>query len=153
MDDDRFFMKEALKEAKRAYQKKEVPAGAVVVLENQIMARAHNLVETRQDATCHAEILAIQEASKILGNFRLSEAILYTTLEPCAMCYGAALLSRIKKIVYAAKDFRHGVLGGWVNLADSKHPIHNLEYLGGILAEESSALLKQFFIEVRRDKS
>jgi tRNA(adenine34) deaminase len=151
--DDFFFMEEALKEAKKAYTEKEVPVGAVIVYQNKIIASAYNLVETNGDATSHAEMQVIKEAQKKLNNWRLNDCVLYTTLEPCLMCYGAIILSRIKKIVYGANDLRHGACGGCFNLLDKKHPIHQPEIIGGVLVSEAQALLKDFFKEVREGKN
>jgi len=146
---DEKWMREALLEAKKAFERGEVPVGAVIVLDECIIARAHNCVESSQCATKHAEILAIEEASKKYNDWRLLDAVLYTTLEPCAMCLGGILLSRIKKVVYAADDHRHGALGSWVNLLEEKHPTHSLEIKKHVLQNESSELLKIFF-QLRR---
>lgn len=138
-------MKEALKEAEIASVKGEVPVGCVLVFQGKIIARSHNLVETLSDATAHAEMLCLKEAAKILNNWRLLESTLYCTLEPCIMCAGALILSRVKKVVYGAPDFRHGA----GDLLHKPHPIHQLEVQGGVLADESSHLLKSFFKDVR----
>lgn len=150
--DDFLFMEEALKQAKKAFIENEVPVGSVLVYQNKIIASAYNLVETHQDATCHAEMQVIKQAQKILNNWRLSDCVLYTTLEPCLMCYGAIVLSRIKKIVYGANDLRHGACGGCYHLLDKKHPIHQPEVLGGVMQEEAQAILKNFFKKVRENK-
>lgn len=147
---DLFYMGEALKEAKFAFEKEEVPVGAVIVFQNNIIARAHNLVETTRDATMHAEIQCIKKASHVLENWRLLDCTLYTTLEPCAMCGGALILSRISKIIYGAKDFRHGACGGWTNFLNEKHPIHNMVCVGGVLEKEAAALLTEFFQKQRK---
>ncbi len=143
-------MREALLEAKKAFDSGEVPVGAVVVVDDCIIARAHNAVEATQCATEHAEKRAIESASKVLGEWRLNTATLYTTLEPCALCLGAAFLSRIKKIVYAADDIRHGACGSWVNLLEKKHPTHSLEIKKNVLQAESADLLKSFFKQRRQ---
>lgn len=150
MDD--FFMTVALSEAKKAYESQEVPVGAVLVYEGKIIAKAHNKIESLQDATAHAEICCIQKASTILGNWRLVNTILYSTLEPCLMCMGAILLARIQTLVWAAPDLRHGALGSWINILDFKHPTHQIEVRKGVLENESAHLLKTFFQKRREDK-
>lgn len=147
---DLIFMREALIEAEKGGLADEVPIGAVLVYKGEIIARAHNLVEAKKDASAHAEMLCLQEGSRILNNWRLADATLYTTLEPCPMCAGAMILSRIKVLVWGAPDHRHGAHGSWVNLLDVPHPIHSLEVRQGVLAEEAGALLKDFFRR-RRD--
>ncbi len=149
---DREFMALALAEARVAFSKKEVPIGAVLVHENKVIARAHNQVEFFKDATCHAEILCIKEAVKILGDFRLTETTLYVTLEPCIMCFGAATLSRIKRIIWGCSDKRHGALGGLIDLTDLDHPIHQIEILSGLMEDEARELMQTFFRERRKEK-
>jgi tRNA(adenine34) deaminase len=151
-NDDKAFMRLALEEAALAFQEKEVPIGAVIAHKNKILARAHNKVELFKDATCHAEILCIKEAAKILGDFRLSETTLYVTLEPCIMCLGASILSRVGTIIWGCSDKRHGALGGLIDLSDLKHPIHQPQILAGLLADESRDLIQKFFKE-RRDEN
>jgi tRNA(adenine34) deaminase len=148
---DEYFMELALELALEAFKKNEVPVGAVLVKEGVVIAASHNQVEANGDATSHAEVLCIKKASQALSNWRLLETTLYVTLEPCAMCLGAILLSRVKRVVYAAEDFRHGACGSWVNLLEKKHPIHNIEITKGILKERSAALLSGFF-KIRREK-
>lgn len=137
---EEYFMNEALKEARKALEKDEVPIGAVVVIENRIIARAHNLTETLHDATAHAEMQAFTAASDYLGGKYLKECILYVTLEPCVMCAGAAFWSQIGKLVYGADDQKRGYL-----LIHEKllHP--KTEVVSGILSEQSTILLKEFF--------
>jgi tRNA(adenine34) deaminase len=142
---DFFFMKEALIEAQKAFEKGEVPVGAVLVYQNQIIARSSNQVETLFDATAHAEMLCIQQGSKILGNWRLAECTLYTTLEPCPMCAGALISSRVDRVVWGAPDLRQGAGGSLINLLGQEHPIHTVQVTKGILAEESAQLMKSFF--------
>lgn len=142
---DRYFMEIAFEEAKKAFRKQEVPVGAVLVKENILIAVAHNRTEELQDATAHAEVLCLREGSRYLNNWRLLETTLYITLEPCCMCLGSILLSRIKRVVWGAKDKRHGACGGWVNLLDLKHPTHSLEVSAEVMEEECSLLLKEFF--------
>lgn len=136
-------MKRALKEAEIAYDKGEVPIGAVIVANNQIIARAHNLTETLNDVTAHAEMQAITSAANYLGGKYLKDCTLFVTLEPCQMCAGALYWSQISKIVYAARDEQQGCL----KLKTRLHPKTLIE--GGILEEEASRLIKKFFIEKR----
>lgn len=148
-DIDVRFMKEALKEAKKAYANGEVPVGAVLVHQEKVIARGHNQVELLQDATAHAEMLCITSAASAIGNWRLEGTTLYCTLEPCAMCAGALLASRVERLVWAAPDIRLGANGSWVNLFDKKHPMHTIEVIGHILEEEAANLMKSFFQERR----
>jgi len=141
--DDNYFMKKALQEAEVAFEKGEVPVGAVIVIENRVIARAHNLTETLNDVTAHAEMQAITAAANFLGGKYLKNCTLYVTLEPCQMCAGALYWSQISKIVYAARDEGRGC----INLNTKLHPKTTMS--GGILAEEASMLMKQFFIAKR----
>lgn len=141
--DDIYFMKKALQEAEAAYEKGEIPVGAVVVIENRIIARAHNLTELLVDVTAHAEMQAITAASNFLGGKYLQNCTLYVTLEPCQMCAGALYWSQISKIVYGAKDDERGCTA----LKTTLHP--KTVMVGGVMAEEASQLLKRFFIEKR----
>jgi tRNA(adenine34) deaminase len=136
-------MKQALIEAKEAYKKGEVPIGAVIVCENQIIARGHNLTETLNDVTAHAEMQAITSAANFLGGKYLLNCTLYVTIEPCQMCAGALFWSQIESIVYGARDEQRGC----INLNTKLHPKTKIN--GGVLAEESSQILKNFFIEKR----
>ena len=149
MDADSYFMREALKEAKIAADLGEVPIGAVLVFQDKIISRAHNLVESLNDASAHAELLALQQGAKALDNWRLAEATLYSTLEPCAMCAGAMMLYRVRSLVWGAPDFRHGADGSLFNILGEKHPIHQIEVRRGVLAEECGLILKDFFKERR----
>jgi tRNA(adenine34) deaminase len=151
MDEKENFMREALKEAEKAFKKGEVPVGAVIVYNGEIIARAHNEVETQQDASAHAEMLCLKAAARYLGSWRLTGATLYCTLEPCSMCAGAMLLSRIETLVWGAKDLRHGADGSFIDLLSRKHPTHQLKVVPHVLQEESSALMKSFFQERRRE--
>lgn len=151
MEDD-LFMEEALKNAKIAFELNEVPVGAVCVYQGKIIAQGYNLVEGVQDATGHAEIRCLKKAQEYFNNWRLCGCVLYTTLEPCLMCYGAAILSRVTKIVYGASDLRHGACGGCFDLHLKTHPIHNIELKGGVLLEPSKKLLKDFFKKVRLNR-
>ncbi len=141
--DDAHYMKKALQEAELAYEKDEVPIGAIIVVGNRIIARAHNLTELLNDVTAHAEMQAITAASNFLGGKYLNECTLYVTLEPCQMCAGALYWSQIKKIVYGAVDERRGCAAMGTKL----HP--KTEMIGGVLEEECGAIIKRFFIEKR----
>lgn len=152
MDKDIFFMSEALKEAKKAYDDDEVPIGAVLVFENKIIARGHNQVEKLKDATAHAEILCLTSASAYFNDWRLNNSTLYITLEPCIMCAGAIILARVQRLVWAAKDTRMGANGSFINVFEKTHPIHNLQITSGILENESSDLMKKFFQSKRKEK-
>ena len=145
-------MKEALKEAKKAYDKLEVPVGAVIVKEGKIIARAHNLKETKYDTTKHAEILAIQKASKKLNNWRLIDCDMYVTLEPCSMCAGAIINSRIRKVYIGALDEKTGAAGSVLNLFEDFTFNHNVEVEKGIMQEECETMLKNFFKMLRKIK-
>lgn len=146
---DIYFMREALKEACKAYEREEVPVGAVLVLEDKIIARGHNQVELLQDASAHAEMLCLTAGASALNNWRLIGTTLYSTLEPCPMCAGALLASRIKRLVWAAPDIRLGANGSWVDLFSSKHPMHAIEIESRVLEEEAAFLMKKFFREQR----
>ena len=141
--DDPYFMKRALQEADSAFKKGEIPIGAVVVIKNQIIARAHNLTETLIDVTAHAEMQAITAAANYLGGKYLIDCTLYVTIEPCQMCAGALYWSQISKIVYGARDKQRGC----IKMRTKLHPKTKIS--GGVLEEEASQLLKRFFIEKR----
>lgn len=141
--DDTYFMKKALQEAGLAFDKNEVPVGAVIVMNNQIIARAHNLTETLNDVTAHAEMQAFTAAADFLGGKYLKECTLYVTLEPCQMCAGASYWTQIGKIVYGATEVKRG----FTVLKTTLHP--KTIVVGGILENECSALLTRFFIEKR----
>ena len=137
------FMKEALKEAQKAYEKLEVPVGCVVVKDGKIIARAHNLKETKYDTTKHAEILAIQKASKKLQSWRLIDCEMYVTLEPCSMCAGAIINSRIKKVYIGALDKKTGACGSVLNLFNDYKFNHNVDLEIGIMEKECENVLKK----------
>lgn len=141
--DDTYFMKKALQEAAIAFDKNEVPVGAVIVMNNQIIARAHNLTETLNDVTAHAEMQAFTAAADFLGGKYLKECTLYVTLEPCQMCAGASYWTQIGKIVYGASEDKRG----FVALKTTLHP--KTIVVAGVLADECSKLLTRFFIEKR----
>ncbi len=147
------FMKEALKEAKKAYEKEEVPVGCVIVKDGKIIARAHNLKETKYDTTKHAEILAIQKASKKLKSWRLIDCDMYVTLEPCSMCAGAIINSRIRKVYYGASDEKTGAIGSVFNLLEDYKFNHKVEYQSGIMQEECEGILKEFFKYLRKRRN
>ena len=147
------YKKEAIKEAKKAYEKLEIPVGAVIVKDGKIIARAHNIKEEKNDTTKHAEILAISKASKKLENWRLIDCEMYVTLEPCAMCAGALIHSRMKKVYVGAMDEKTGACGSKLNLLEDFTFNHKVELETGILENECEELLKQFFKKLREQKS
>jgi len=149
---DEYYMREAIIEAKKAGEAGEVPIGAIIVLNGEILARAYNLRETEQNSLAHAEVLAINEACKKLGTWRLEEAELYVTLEPCPMCAGAIMLSRIKRVVYGAADPKGGCAGTFMNILQDDRFNHQSEVVTGVLQEECGALLTQFFRQLRERK-
>ena len=153
MENKEKFMKEALKEAKKAYKKLEVPVGAVIVKDGEIIAKAHNLKETKFDTTKHAEILAIQRASKKINSWRLLDCEMYITLEPCTMCAGAIINSRIKKIYIGTMDEKTGAAGSKLNLFKDYTFNHKVNVETGILKEECEKTLKDFFKELRKIKN
>lgn len=147
-----YYMKQALKEAEKAYKKLEVPVGAIIVKNGKIIARAHNQKEEKKDTTKHAEILAIQKASKKLQAWRLIDCEMYVTLEPCSMCAGAIINSRIKKIYIGALDEKTGAAGSVLNLFDDYTFNHKVEVEKGLLKENCENILKEFFKELRKIK-
>ena len=153
MDSKEKFMKEALKEAKKEYEKLEVPVGAVIVKDGKIIARGHNLKETKKDTTRHAEIIAIEKASKKLGAWRLLGCEMYVTLEPCSMCAGAMINARIKKLYIGALDEKTGAAGSVFNLFEDYKFNHNVEVEKGIMKDECEKILKDFFKDLRKIKS
>ena len=146
------YMKEAIKEAKKASSIDEVPIGCVIVLNNKIIARGHNVRETKKNPIGHAEIIAIQKASKKLDNWRLENCELYVTVEPCIMCAGAIIQSRIKKVYFGAKDLRGGAFGTSINVLDAENINHHPDVYPGILEEECSELVKNYFKSKREQK-
>lgn len=145
-------MKEALKEAKKAYLKQEIPVGAVIVYQDKIIARAHNTRVNEKQVFTHAEIKAINKACKKMNSWVLEDCTIYITLEPCMMCAGALLQSRIKRIVYATKEPKHGVIESIDEVLDNPKLNHHIDITSGILQEEASMLLKNFFHELRQNK-
>ena len=147
------FMQEALKEAKKADDKLEVPVGCIIVKEGKIIARAHNLKESKQDTTKHAEIIAIQKASKKLKSWRLIDCEMYVTLEPCSMCAGAIIQARIKKVYIGAMDEKTGACGSVLNLLKDYTFNHNVEIETKIEEEKCEKIIKNFFKKLRKNKS
>ena len=147
---DEYFMGEALRLAKMAYETDEVPVGAVIVRNTKIIARAHNQVETLHDATAHAEMIAITQAEKALGDWRLTDCTIYVTKEPCPMCAGAILLARFKRLVFGAPDERAGAAGSVFSIAQSPVLNHTVKIEAALCAGECAALLKDFFRQQRR---
>lgn len=152
MDKDEKFMKQAMKQAQKAYEQEEIPVGAIIVKHNKIIARAYNKKEQKQDTTNHAEILAIQKASKKLKTWRLTDCEMYVTLEPCSMCAGALIQARLKKIYIGTMDPKTGSCGSVLNLLEDYTFNHKVEIQTGILQEECEILLKKFFKELREKK-
>ena len=146
------FMKAAIQEARKAEAKDEVPIGCVIVKDDKIIARGHNLRESKQQSIAHAEIIAIQKACKKLQSWRLEDCILYVTLEPCPMCSGAILQSRIKEVVYGAKDPKGGCMESCMSMYDVKGFNHYPLIKSGILEEECSLMLTEFFRNKRKKK-
>ena len=148
-DDDRVWMRRALELAKVAASTEEVPVGAVLVRGPEVLAEAHNQTVVDTDSTSHAELLTIRSASIDQGDWRLLDTTLYVTLEPCAMCAGAIVLSRIPRVVYAASDPRAGMAGSLGNLLQEPRLNHRCEVISGLLAEESAEILRAFFQDLR----
>ena len=144
------FMKQALKQAEKAYEKEEVPIGAIIVKDGKIISRAYNKRELDMKATAHSEILAIEKACKKLKNWRLNDCDLYVTLEPCPMCAGAILNSRINKVYFGALDKKSGAVVSNLKMLDNEFCNHTAKYEQGILEQECSDILKKFFKEIRK---
>jgi tRNA(adenine34) deaminase len=142
-----YYMQQAIAEAKKAFERDEVPVGTIIVYENKIIARSHNQREMLLDPTAHAEMIAITQASAYLQNWRLSDTTIYVTLEPCAMCAGALVQARAKNLVYGAKDKKYGACESLINLVNEPRFNHRLNVISGILEDKCSELLKQFFLE------
>ena len=145
MNKDLFFMQEALDEAKKGLAKGEVPVGAVLTFNNEIIAKGHNSPISSNDPSCHAEVNAIREAANILKNYRLEKTSLYVTLEPCAMCCGLLIHSRIENLIFAALDPKSGAVKSNASLLDADFINHKVHYSQGPLENQSSELLKSFF--------
>jgi len=145
-------MEKAFFEAREAFEADEVPIGALVVKDNQIIGRGRNQTETLKDATAHAEMIAITSAAEYTGDWRLDDCILYSTIEPCAMCAGAAVLSRIKTIVYGAPDIRFGACGTLFEVPTDPRLNHRIEIISGVMGEEAAELMQLFFRRIRQKK-
>lgn len=143
------FMKEAMKEAMKALKRDEVPVGCVIVKDNKIVGRGYDKRESTNDSTAHSEIIAIRKAAKKLGDWRLEDCDLYVTLEPCAMCLGASILARIRRIIYGAENPKFGAISSVINLLDYKWN-HKIKVVSGILKDECSEILKQYFKNKRK---
>jgi tRNA(adenine34) deaminase len=146
---DDHFMRLALREAERALEHEDVPIGAVVVRGGEVVAAAHNERELRQDPSAHAEIIALREAARAAGTWRVLDAVLYVTLEPCAMCAGAIVLARVPRVVYGASDPKAGACGSVIDILGEPRLNHRPEVAAGLLAEECGALLSGFFTSRR----
>ena len=146
---DEYFMRLALREAERATAHEDVPIGAVIVRDGEVVAATHNERELRQDPTAHAEIIALREAARLGGSWRMLDAALYVTLEPCAMCAGAIVLARIARVVYGARDPKAGACGSVLNVLAEPRLNHRPELAAGLMAQESSELLSGFFASRR----
>ena len=142
---DEWFMNLALRDAERALGHDDVPIGAVVVHDGEVIGAGHNERELREDPTAHAEVIALREAAAKLGSWRVLDSVLYVTLEPCAMCAGAIVLARVPRVVYAATDPKAGAAGSIMDLLDHPRLNHRPEVAGGLLAEESAELIREFF--------
>ncbi|HOP06483.1 MAG TPA: tRNA adenosine(34) deaminase TadA [candidate division Zixibacteria bacterium] len=146
------YMDQAIRQAEYAFELDEVPVGALVVHENRIIGRGHNQTESFHDATAHAEMIALTAAYEHLGDWRLEGCILISTLEPCPMCAGAAMLSRIEKIIYGAKDPKFGACGSVIDIPGQNRFNHHIEVIGGVRAEQVAIMMKSFFQQVRTGK-
>ncbi len=153
MEEHKVWMMEAIREAQKAEALNEVPIGAVIVRDHHIIARGHNLRETLRDPTAHAEMIAIRRASEMLNAWRLLDCTLYVTLEPCPMCAGAIVQSRLKRVVYGTPDPKAGCAGTLMNLLQEQRFNHEAEVVGDVLREQCSALLSDFFRKLRKAKN
>ena len=152
MNNHEYYMQIALEEAKKAYEQGEVPVGAVLVVDGVVVAKNHNRREKEQQALNHAELLVIKESCEKQGFWRLDNSTLYSTVEPCVMCSGCAVQARIENIVYGAKDLKYGCCGSVLNLADNEKFNHRATITSGILEEQCSALMTNFFKQLREEK-
>ena len=152
MTSDESFMKQAVKQAKQAYDKLETPIGCVIVHEDKIIARGYNKRNVKKNTLAHAEILAINKASKVLGDWRLEDCTMYVTLEPCPMCAGAIVQARIPRVVIGSMNPKAGCAGSVLNLLQQDGLNHQVEITKGVLAEECSGLMTSFFRELRKKK-
>jgi len=149
---DNNFMREAICEALKAYELKEIPIGAIIVKDNKIVGRGYNLKETLKDATLHAEIVAIKDACRNLGGWRLPGCTMYVTIEPCSMCTGALVNARVDRVVIGARDYKTGACGTVINIAQMEKLNHQITVDFGVLEDECSNILKDFFMELRKKK-
>jgi len=152
MKNHEYYMREALKEAVKAFENNEVPVGAIIVHKGEIIGRAHNQIKMLKDPTAHAEIIAITQAANFLQNERLTDCIMYSTLEPCSMCAGAMVLSRIKNLIYAAKDPKTGAHDSVFRILNNKRLNHKIKVRAGLLKDEAASLMKEFF-KIKRKQS
>ena len=152
MEKDAIYMKEALKQAKKAYKIKEVPIGCVLVYEDKVIARGYNKRNSKKNTLAHAEIIAINKASKVLGDWRLEDCTMYITLEPCQMCAGAIVQARVKRVVIGSMNPKAGCGGSILNLLQMEQFNHQVDVERGVLEEECSQMLKEFFKELREEK-
>jgi tRNA(adenine34) deaminase len=150
LTDDIHFMREALRQAVKAGKAEEVPIGAVIVREGEIIARAWNQVETLKDATAHAEMIAITQAEAAVGDWRLNDCDLYVTKEPCPMCAGALVHARLRRVIFGCPDAKGGAAGGFINLLQMKELNHRCDITPGVLADECASILRGFFQEKRK---
>jgi len=146
---DEYFMRIALREAESAFSEGEVPVGAVLVIDNRIISKTHNIKERSKDPTAHAEILAIKNGSSQTGNWRLNGGVLYVTKEPCIMCVGAIVNARLGKVVYGCRDMRYGAVESQFRLLNDMRLNHQVTVVSGVLEDECSEILKRFFINIR----
>ena len=152
MTQDEIYMGEAIKQAKRAYRREETPIGCVIVYQDKIIARGYNKRNMKKNTLAHAEILAINKASKVLGDWRLEDCTMYVTLEPCPMCAGAIVQARIPRVVIGSMNPKAGCAGSVLNLLQQDGLNHQVEVTKGVLAEECSGLMTRFFRELRKKK-
>ncbi len=148
--DDNYFMGLALAEAAEAYRLGEVPIGAVLVMNGEVIASAHNMRETWQDATAHAEIIVIRKACQQLGRWRLTGTTLYVTIEPCPMCAGALVMSRVDRLVYGSTDYKAGAVESIFNVVQNEALNHRMAVMSGVLADECAGIMRDFFRERRK---
>jgi tRNA(adenine34) deaminase len=150
---DEHFMREALRQARKAAKQDEVPIGAVIVREGHVIARAWNQVETLKDATAHAEMIALTQAQSALGDWRLNECDLYVTKEPCPMCAGAIMHCRVRRVIFGCPDTKGGAAGGFWNLLQAPNLNHRSEIVSGVLGDECVMVLKSFFRDARERRA
>lgn len=150
---DEYYMKEAIKEAKKAYKLNEVPVGCVIVIDNKIIARAHNLRHNKKNTLYHAELIAINEACNKLGRWILDDASIYVTLEPCLMCSGAIIQARFKRLIYGKNEPKFGCVESYIKIFDNPRFNHHVEVRGNICGEEIETLMVDFFHNLRKQKN